>query len=83
MDTESRRLELLKLEGLDFSQTEIVKELTVKYSCSRRTVYSDFENRESWQLSVQSVIAGANLLDSENVKEAITKQQWKNGSETP
>lgn len=30
MDTVSRRLELLKLEGLGFSQAEIVKELSAK-----------------------------------------------------
>ena len=30
MDAASRRLELLKLEGLGFSQVEIVKELSVK-----------------------------------------------------
>ena len=49
MDAVSRRLELLKLEGLGFSQAEIVKELSVKCACSGRTVYSDFETRGSWQ----------------------------------
>ena len=43
MDTDSRRLELLKLEGLGFSQAEVVKELSVKCACSERTVYSDLE----------------------------------------
>ena len=38
MDAASRRLELLKLEGLGFSQVEIVKELSVKCTCSKRTV---------------------------------------------
>ena len=56
MDTSSRRLELLKLEGLGFSQVEIVKELSVKCACSERTIYSDFETRESWQPVLQSVI---------------------------
>ena len=45
MDVISSRLELLKLEGLGFSQAEIVKELSQKLACSRRTVYNDFENR--------------------------------------
>jgi transcriptional antiterminator len=49
LDAVSRRLELLKLEGLGFSQAEIVKELSVKCECSRRTVYYDFESRASWQ----------------------------------
>ena len=42
MDVVSRRLELLKLEGLGFSQAEIVKGLSQKCACSRRTVYNDF-----------------------------------------
>lgn len=49
MDAVSRRLELLKLEGLGFSQAEIVKELSQKCACSKRTVYNDFETQESWQ----------------------------------
>ena len=55
MDAVSRRLELLKLEGLGFSQVEIVKELSQKCACSRRTVYGDFETRAAWQPTVQSV----------------------------
>ena len=62
MDSVSRRLELLKLEGLGFSQAEIVKELSVKLGCSGRTVYSDFERRESWQPVVQSVADAGKLL---------------------
>ena len=54
MDSASRRLELLKLEGLGFSQAEIVKELSIKFACSHRSVYSDFETREGWQASLQS-----------------------------
>jgi len=38
VDVDSRRLELLKLEGLGFSQAEIVKELSVKCASSERTV---------------------------------------------
>ena len=62
MDAVSRRLELLKLEGLGFSQSEIVKELSQKYACSGRTVYRDFETRESWQPVVQSVIDAQRVL---------------------
>jgi hypothetical protein len=62
VDVVSRRLELLKLEGLGFSQAEIVKELSQKCACSRRTVYSDFESRESWQPIVQSVIDARRVL---------------------
>ena len=45
---------MLKLEGLGFSQAEIVKELSIKFACSHRSVYSDFETREGWQSSLQS-----------------------------
>ena len=62
MDTDSRRLELLKLEGLGFSRAEVVKELSVKCACSERTVYSDFETRESWQSSLQSAIESLSNL---------------------
>jgi len=62
VDTDSRRLELLKLEGLGFSQAEVVKELSVKCECSERTVYSDFETRESWQPSLQSVVNSEGVL---------------------
>jgi hypothetical protein len=56
LDAAVRSLELLKLEVLGFSQVEIVKELSVKCACSKRTVYSDFESREGWQASLQSGI---------------------------
>ena len=47
--THERRLALLKLEGKGFSQREIVKEISVKYECTPRTVYNDLATRESWQ----------------------------------
>jgi transcriptional antiterminator len=37
------------MEGLGFSKTEVVKELSVKAHVSERTIYNDFENRMSWQ----------------------------------
>ena len=49
MDKVARRLELLKLEGLGFSQAEVVNELSVKSACSKRVVYKDFESRATWQ----------------------------------
>jgi hypothetical protein len=75
MDVVSRRLELLKLEGLGFSQAEIVKELSQKLTCSQRTVYNDFETRESWQPVVQSVVdARGVLLKVVNRYEQIYRQ---------
>jgi hypothetical protein len=55
-------LELLKLEGLGFSQVEIVKELSVKCACSERTVYCDFETRGNWQPTLQSVVNSEGVL---------------------
>jgi hypothetical protein len=52
LDAVTRRLELLKLEGLGFSQAEIVNELSQKLFCSRRVLYKDFETRECWQPSL-------------------------------
>jgi hypothetical protein len=57
-----RRLELLKLEGLGFSQPEIVKELSQNFQCSGRTVYRDFESRERWQPELQDVKDHARIL---------------------
>jgi hypothetical protein len=75
LDADSRRLELLKLEGLGFSQAEIVKELSVKCACSERTVYSDFESRGSWQPVLQSVVdARAVLFKVVNRYEQIYRQ---------
>ncbi len=75
MDVVSRRLELLKLEGLGFSQAEIVKELSQKLSCSKRTVYYDFESRAYWQPIIQSVAGHeAVLLKVVNRYEQIYRQ---------
>jgi transcriptional antiterminator len=46
---------LLKLEGMGFNQVEIVKQLSQKHGCSDRTVYYDFENRASWQSTLQQL----------------------------
>jgi hypothetical protein len=75
LDVVARRLELLKLEGLGFSQAEIVKELSVKCACSERTVYGDFETRVSWQPVLQCVVKPeAVLLKVVNRYEQIYRQ---------
>ena len=56
LETTVRRLELLKLEGLGFSEMEIVNELSQKAVCSKRAVYKDFETRSSWQPALQGVV---------------------------
>jgi hypothetical protein len=55
-------LELLKLEGLGFSQAEIVNELSQKLSCTKRVVYKDFETREFWQPILQTVVKPNKVL---------------------
>jgi hypothetical protein len=55
-------LDLLKLEGLGFSQAEIVKELSLKAACSKRTVYSDFESRAVWQPVLHGVVKPDEVL---------------------
>ena len=62
MDTITRRLELLKLEGLGFSQAEIVTQLSQKANCSKRTIYIDFESRADWQPILQSVMKCEDVL---------------------
>jgi hypothetical protein len=75
VDAVSRRLELLKLEGLGFSQAEIVKELSQKAACSKRTLYNDFEIRAIWQPVLQSVVKPeAVLLKVVNRYEQVYRQ---------
>jgi len=45
----ARRLDFLKMEGMGFSLCEIVKELSVKYRKTERTLYYDAETRKTWQ----------------------------------
>ena len=66
---------MLKLEGLGFSQIEIVKELSQKCSCTKRMIYYDFESRSTWQPTIQSVTnPGAVLLKVVNRYEQIYRQ---------
>ena len=39
-----------------------MKELSQKLTCSRGTIYNDFETRKSWQPIVQSVIDARSIL---------------------
>ena len=75
MDTVSRRLELLKLEGMGFNRSEIMKQLSEKYGCSERTLYYDFETREDWQTALQELDdSQAILLKTVNRFEQIYRQ---------
>ena len=75
MEVVSRRSEVLRLEGLGFSQAEIVKELSQKAGCSKSTIYNDFETRASWQPTLQSAIKPDNsLLKVTNRYEQIYRQ---------
>jgi transcriptional antiterminator len=75
LDTVSRRLELLKLEGMGFNRSEIVKQLSEKFRCSERTVYYDFETRNDWQVALQELDDNqAILLKTVNRFEQIYRQ---------
>ena len=62
MEKVARRLELLKLEGLGFAQAEVVNELSLKLTCSKRVLYKDFESREVWQPVLQSAVKPDGVL---------------------
>ena len=62
LEVAKRRSELLKLEGLGYSQAEIIKQLSEKNGCSERTLYNDFETRATWQPSVQCVTKPEDVL---------------------
>lgn len=44
-----RRLDFLKLEGQGLSLVEIVKQLSVKYHKTERSIYYDASTRRTWQ----------------------------------
>ena len=62
MEVAKRRSELLKLEGLGYTQAEIIKQLSEKNGCAERTLYNDFETRASWQPYLQSVTKPEDVL---------------------
>jgi hypothetical protein len=75
MDVVERRLELLKLEGYGLSPPEISKRLSETAKCSQRTIYNDFETRQSWQPSLQSSVkSGDVVLKVVNRYEQIYRQ---------
>ena len=75
MDVDCRRSEMLRLEGLGFSQAVIVKELSQKVGCSKNTIYNDFETRTSWQLILQGMKKPDDvLLKVTNRNEQIYRQ---------
>jgi len=57
-----RRLKLLELEGLGFSQSEIVQQLANRYDCTLRTIQYDFKNRGKWQPIIDELEPKTSLL---------------------
>jgi hypothetical protein len=75
MDVVERRLELLKLEGYGLSPPEISKRLSETANCSPRTIYNDFETRQSWQPILQNAVkSGDVVLKVVNRYEQIYRQ---------
>ena len=71
------------MEGLGFSQSEIVKELSVKARVSERTIYNDFENRMQWQpmhIAEREVYRIVNLYDQIYKKAAFKYLSSQNES---
>jgi hypothetical protein len=74
LNTLERRLELLKLEGEGFSPTEIVKDLSVKYEVTVRTVYHDFETKHIWQPLISEWDFEEHLLTTVNRYEQLYRK---------
>lgn len=84
LEVVNRRLELLKLEGLGLSQAEIVKQLSQKMACSKRTIYNDFECRQTWQPLLQGATNPKDvLLKVTNRYEEIYRQASRRAFSSP
>ena len=84
MDINTRRSEMLTLEGLGISKADIVKQLSLKYQCSKRSIYNDFETRSIWQPDLQGVKkAEETSLKSLNRLEQIYHQAAKRAISSP
>jgi hypothetical protein len=62
LDMFDRTLELLKLEGLGFSQAKVVHEISQKIACSDRNIDNNFESQVEWQHFPQSAVKRHELL---------------------
>lgn len=69
MKTVDRRLELLKMEGIGVSPSDIKKQLSEKYQVSIRAVQYDFEQRCKWQPSLTQ------LKDNDKILQKILNRQ--------
>jgi len=67
-------MELLKMEGIGFSRSEIVTELSEEFQVTDRTVYRDYEHRDQWQPHVQTLDPERSLLQILNRYEQIYKR---------
>ena len=50
-----RRRKMLKKRGVGLSLVEVVKELSVEYDVSPRTLYYDWRNRKGWMETVLEI----------------------------
>ena len=70
----NRRLELLRLESLGFSRSQVVKRLSEKMGVSPRTIWRDYAIRASWQPLLTEMKAEEALLKTLNRDEFIYGQ---------
>ena len=81
-NTLDRRLELLRLEGNGLLPPEIVKELSVKFAVTGRTVYYDLQTRGVWQPVLtemkEALLRGINRYDQLFRKASLAYMQASN-----
>ena len=72
--TLERRLKLLKMEGIGFSQSEIGTTLSEDFHVTKRTIRRDFQLRHEWQPLLQEMDPQKSLLKTLNRYEQIYRK---------
>ncbi len=62
MDEDKRRLDELNFEALGLTKAQISKQVSQKYTCSKRIVYNDLKTRSEWQPILCSTIKPEDVL---------------------
>ena len=73
-NTLERRLKLLKMEGIGFSQSEIGTTLSEDFHVTKRTIRRDFQLRHEWQPLLQEMDPQKSLLKTLNRYEQIYRK---------
>ena len=73
-NTLERRLKLLKMEGIGFSQSEIGTTLSEDFHVTKRTIRRDFQLRHEWQPLLQEMDPQKSLLKTLNRYEQVYRK---------